>query len=191
MGYSKLVIEGRGTVFDLTGDTVTAEKLLKNATAHGADGELITGECTFDVDTSELTALAAEVLVGKTFAARGAVITGEMPNNASYEAVIDDVNVPAQIPSGYHDGGGSVGIAATEIAKLIPGNIKSGVELLGITGTYGGEDIKVQSKTFRPTIAGGMVIPDENFDYLSQVTVEPIPITETPNAAGGITVTIG
>lgn len=42
MGYSKLVYAGK-TMMDLTGDTVTSDKLLEGCTAHGADGEKITG----------------------------------------------------------------------------------------------------------------------------------------------------
>ena len=92
---------------------------------------------------------------------------------------------------GFHDGGGSVKIAATEQAKIIPGNIKSGVEVLGVTGTYSGEAITAQSKTVTPAVSAQQVQPDEGFDYLSGITVEAIPYTETDNSAGGKTATIG
>ena len=42
MGYSKCIFNGR-TIIDLTSDTVSADKLLEGCTAHGADGEPITG----------------------------------------------------------------------------------------------------------------------------------------------------
>lgn len=42
MGYNKLVI-GDDTKFDLSSDTITAAKLLNGTTAHGPDGEAITG----------------------------------------------------------------------------------------------------------------------------------------------------
>lgn len=42
MAVSK-VNYGSTTLIDLTGDTVTADKLLSGYTAHGADGEAITG----------------------------------------------------------------------------------------------------------------------------------------------------
>lgn len=42
MGVSKVVFSGR-VIIDLTGDTVTADKLYEGVTAHGADGETITG----------------------------------------------------------------------------------------------------------------------------------------------------
>lgn len=42
MGVSKVVFSGH-VVIDLTNDTVTADKLYEGVTAHGADGETITG----------------------------------------------------------------------------------------------------------------------------------------------------
>lgn len=45
MGVSK-VIYGNNTLIDLTGDTVTAEKLMSGETAHGADGNPIVGTAT-------------------------------------------------------------------------------------------------------------------------------------------------
>lgn len=45
MGVSK-VIYGNNTLIDLTGDTVTANKLMSGETAHGADGNLIVGTAT-------------------------------------------------------------------------------------------------------------------------------------------------
>ena len=48
MAISKVIYGGK-TLIDLTSDTVTAEKVLSGYTAHGADGEAITGTCTYDV----------------------------------------------------------------------------------------------------------------------------------------------
>ena len=42
MGVSK-VVYGNDTVIDLTGDTITADRLCAGCTAHGADGEAIMG----------------------------------------------------------------------------------------------------------------------------------------------------
>ena len=54
------VIYGGTTLIDLTADTVQANKLLYGYTAHGADGEEITGSCTYDADTQDANALASE-----------------------------------------------------------------------------------------------------------------------------------
>lgn len=179
------------TKFDLTGDTIEPSDLKSGVTAHDRSGAPITGTNTFDSDTSEDTAAVAEILAGKTAHARGTQLTGTMPNRGSVTGVLADKDEVFTIPQGYHDGSGSVGIDATEMAKIIPGNIKAGVEILGETGTYSGEAISVQSKTVTPSNVQQVVLPDADYDYLSQVTVNAIPYTETDNAAGGYTITIG
>lgn len=179
------------TKFDLTGDTIEPSDLKSGVTAHDRSGAPITGTNTFDSDTSEDTAAVAEILAGKTAHARGTQLTGTMPNRGSVTGTLSDKDDVFTIPQGYHDGSGSVGIDATEMAKIIPGNIKAGVEILGETGTYSGEAISVQSKTATPSNVQQVVLPDEGYDYLSQVTVNAIPYTETDNAAGGYTITIG
>lgn len=181
-----------GTVkFDLTGDTIEPSDLAEGVTAHDKSGAPIIGTNTFDSDTSDDTAAVAEILAGKTAHARGVQLTGTMPNRGAVEGVISTRDETFTIPQGYHDGSGSVGIDATEKAKIIPGNIKAGVPILGQVGTYSGEAIEVQTKTVTPTNAQQVVLPDTGYDYLSQVTVNAIPYTETDNSAGGYTITIG
>lgn len=63
--------------------------------------------------------------------------------------------------------------------------------ILGVEGTYGGESVSVQTKTVDPLTTSQKVLPDPNYDYLSEVTVNAIYYNETDNAAGGKTVTIG
>ena len=185
------VVYGSQVLIDLTGDTVTADKLLSGFTAHGKDGSPIEGTCTFDVDSQDATAAVAEILVGKTAYARGALLTGTMPNNGSVSGEISTKDGQYSIPQGYHDGGGKVGIAATEQSKLTPGNIKAGVNVLGVMGTYGGEEIKAQSKSVTPSTSQQTVQPDDGYDYLANVIVAAIPYSEAENSAGGTTVTIG
>ena len=185
------VVYGDQVLIDLTGDTVTADKLLSGFTAHGKDGSTIEGACTFDVDSQDATAAVAEILVGKTAYARGVKLTGTMPDNASVSGEISTKDGQYSIPQGYHDGGGKVGIAAGEKSKLTPSNIKAGVTVLGVTGTYGGEEIKAQSKSVTPSTSQQTVQPDMGYDYLASVTVDAIPYSEAQNSAGGTTVTIG
>ena len=94
------------------------------------------------------------------------------------------------IPQGYHDGSGKVGISSTEQAKIIASNIKSGIKILGVTGTYSGEGATAQTKTVTPTTSQQTITPDANFDYLSEVVVKAIPYVESANTYG-TTVTIG
>ena len=192
MGRSKFVYFGE-TLFDLTADTVTAEKLLSGVTAHGKDGEPVTGICTFDSDTGDATVSEAEILERKTAYARGVKIAGTMPDRGGASGFISDKNGSYSIEQGYHDGSGTVRIDATEQAKLIPGNIRSGITVLGVEGAMtGAESIRPQpDKTVVPAHVQQVVLPDEEFDYLSQVTITAIPYVETINAAGGVTVIIG
>lgn len=191
MAVSKVVVDGEA-LLDLTKDTVQADKLAAGYTAHDKAGNQITGTNTFDVDSSEATATAAEVLAGKTFAAGGEVKMGEMPNNGAIQQTISDVNDVITIPVGFHDGSGTVQISETEKAKFIPDNIPEGMTLLGVPGRFtGAGEIVTQSKEVTPSFEEQVVLPDEGYNGLSQVTVGAIPVTRTENAAGGITVTIG
>jgi len=185
------VIYGGTTLIDLTGDTVAAATLLKDVTAHGRDGEAITGTCTYDSDTTDATAAQAEILNTKTAYVNGAKLTGSMPNNGAVTGTISTKAGQYTIPNGYHDGSGKVSISSTEQAKIIASNIKSGVQILGVTGSYSGEGASAQAKTATPTTSSQTILPDSGYDYLSQVTVNAIPYAETPNSAGGTTVTIG
>lgn len=55
----------------------------------------------------------------------------------------------------------------------------------------GSEDMKPQSKEVTPSKEAQTIMPDEEYNCLSQVTVKAIPYVETDNSAGGKTVTIG
>lgn len=190
--YNSKVVLANGTVLiDLTSDTVDAAHLLTGYTAHGANGAPITGSCDYDSDTSADTLQIAEALSGKTFHARGTAYTGTMTNNGAVSGTISTKAGTYTVPQGYHDGSGTVGISATEQAKIIAGNIKSGVQILGVTGTYSGEAISAQTKSATPTFSEQTIQPDSGYDYLSAVTVAEITVTYTDNAAGGKTVTIG
>lgn len=186
------VIYGGNTLIDLTADTVTKEKLLKGATAHGPDGNIITGACDYDANTQDATATDAEILSGKTAYNKGNKITGAMKNNGAVSGTISAKAGKYTVPQGYHDGSGTVQIAATEQAKIIPNNIREGVTVLGVTGTMSGsEGVKAQSKTATPSTVEQVILPDSSYTHLSQVTVAPIPYVESDNSAGGKTVTIG
>lgn len=188
---SKVVLSNGTTLIDLTADTVTASDILDGVTAHGKDGAPITGTCTYDSDTSSDTAAVAEILSGKTAHARGALLTGTMTNNGGVTGTISTKAGEYTVPQGYHDGSGKVSIASTEQAKIIAGNIKSGVQILGVTGTYSGEAITAQTKSATPSWSQQTIQPDNGYDYLSAVTVAAIPIAYSDNSAGGQTVTIG
>lgn len=192
MAKNKVVYGGQ-TLIDLTDATLGVnddDKILSGESAYGKDGEKIVGTCTYDADTSDADASASEILATKTAYVNGNKLTGTMPNNGAVSGTIDDVSDTYTIPAGYHDGSGTVAIDSTEAAKLIASNIKEGVEILGVTGTYSGEGVTAQAKTATPYTTQQVILPDSGYDYLSQVTVEAIYYNEVANAYG-TTVEIG
>lgn len=102
-----------------------------------------------------------------------------MKNNGAVKGIISTVAGEYTVPQGYHDGSGKVSIDATEQAKLIATNIRKGVTILGV------------EKEVTPSKEAQTIMPDEEYNCLSQVTVKAIPYVETDNSAGGKTVTIG
>lgn len=143
MGVSKINY-GPRTVMDLSKDTVTASKLLKGVTAHDKNGDQITG--TYEAgtsgggtDTSDATAVASNILEEKTAYIASGKITGTMTNRGATAGTISKKTGAYIIPEGYHNGDGSVTIAEAERDKIIPGNIKRGISILGVSGTYTGD----------------------------------------------------
>lgn len=89
--------------------------------------------------SSVLTGDAAvgEVLASKTFYSNdpASKLTGTMVNRGEVDTDITAVAQSVTIAQGYHNGSGTVQIAAADQAKLIAGNIKSGVTVLGVAGS--------------------------------------------------------
>lgn len=191
MGKSKVIFGGE-VLIDLTSDTIKKDKLLKGYTAHGADGEPIVGECEFDANTQDATVTASEMLQGKVAYNKGVRIVGEMVDNGAVNGTINSLEKGYTIPQGFHDGSGTVQISEIEKAKFKPENIREGINILGIEGSMSGsEGMTPQAKEVTPKTTEQVVLPESGYNCLSQVTVKPIPYTESDNSAGGITVTIG
>lgn len=190
---SKVVLSNGEVLIDLTADTVVADKLAQGVTAHGKDGAPIVGTNTYDADTSDATAAAAEILSGKTAYVTGNKVTGTMPNQGAKTLNITKKDTGVVIPAGYHDGSGKAQVDPTEAAKLIPANVREGITVLGVTGTMSGsEGMKPQAKTVTPSFVQQQILPDDpEYNCLSQVTVAAIPVAYADNAQGGQTVTIG
>lgn len=196
--YVNKVVYGNETIIDLTDATIAsssdANKILSGNTAYAADGSKVTGTCTYTVDASSATATASEVLNSKTFAKGNQIITGTMANVGRQTSTINTKAQNVTISQGYHDGSGSVSINSTEQAKIIAGNIKNGVTILGVEGSYtGSELIKATTLSATPYTTAQTILPSSkgDYDYFTQVDIAAISYTETDNASGGKTVTIG
>ena len=189
---NKIVLSTGETLIDISADTVTADKVLKNYTAHDKSGAPITGSCEYDADTSDATASDSEILATKTAYVNGVKLTGSMTNRGGVTGTITDVEDGYVIPQGYHDGSGTVSIDPTEAAKLDPAKILKDWTVLGVTGTLEpASGVTAQSKSATPTWSAQSILPDSGYDYLSQVDIAAIPSAYVENAAGGYTVTIG
>lgn len=85
-------------------------------------------------DASEADAVAGNVLSGKVFIGPNGQDTGSMANNGSTSGTISTKAGTVTIPAGYTSGG-TVSISYDEQQKLVQGNIKNGVNILGVQGS--------------------------------------------------------
>lgn len=190
--YVNKVVFGNTTVMDISDTTATASNVLSGNYFYLCTGEKVEGSCTYDSDTTDADATAAEILDTKTAYVNKNKITGSMPNRGAVTGTITDASTPYSIQNGYHDGSGTVSVDTTNLSA---GNIKKDITILGVTGTYEGSGTPTSvAKTVTPYTTSKTYLPSGEstpVDYYSQFTVNAISYTETDNAQGGKTVTIG
>lgn len=80
-------------------------------------------------------AMASDVLSGKTFYSNNPVnkITGSMPNRGAVTQTLSANGASYTIPQGYHNGSGVINAS---ISNLLAPNVKSGVNIGGVVGTF-------------------------------------------------------
>ena len=139
-----------------SGGTVADADLVAGNIKHNVNIFNVTG--TYDTEASNPIA-AGTVLLNKIGFVNGSKITGSMPNRGAVSGEITTKAGAYTVQDGYHNGSGTVAISAAEQAKIIGGNIKSGVTLLGQ--------------------AGGLV--DYSADYINFVEGDAVSLT-LPNA---------
>ena len=67
-------------------------------------------------------------------------------------------------------------------ANLVAGNIKNGVSIFGITGSYTGTNISNQNKTVTPSTSQQTVTYDSGYTGLGTVTIEAVPVATFDDA---------
>lgn len=97
-------------------------------------------------DTADGDAAAGNILTGKRAYGSSGAIDGSMANNGSTGGTISTKAGTVTVPAGYTTGG-TVSISSTEQAKIIASNIKSGVTILGQTGSLALPTISQDSTT--------------------------------------------
>ena len=130
MGNSKIVFNAR-VLIDLTADTVAAAKLLEGTTAHGANGERVTGTI---LDRNQVGKHGA---VGASSAYPSVAVTPVERDTQAYQNTDGVSRVFLKPPAGYYNGETYVGETFAKVASTIglnDGNLCAGNTVLGITG---------------------------------------------------------
>ncbi len=136
------------TVNTVEGDTnLVASNIRAGTSIFGVAGD------TNVIDTTTATgAMAGDILTGTDAFANGSAITGSMPDNGALGTYTPTTTSQA-IPAGYASGGTVAGDV-----NLLAANIKSGVSIFSVAGSYAGATIKVATGTVAVTTS-----PTKNF----------------------------
>ena len=130
MGNSKVIFNAK-VLIDLTGDTVAAAKLLEGATAHGKDGERVTGTI-LDRNT-----VGKHGAVGASSAYPSVAVTPVERDTQAYQNTDGVKRVYLKPPAGYYNGETYVGDSYATVARVIglnEGNLCAGSSVLDVTG---------------------------------------------------------
>lgn len=144
---------GSGTVkiSDTEKAKIIPANIKKGVTILGQTGTCEAGTTTSGTDTTDATASASDIRSGKTAYVNGRKLTGTIPNQAAQ--TITPGTTDKTISSGKY-------LSGTQTikgdSKLVASNIKSGISIFGVTGTYTGSNSGSSSGSGLPnTIIAG------------------------------------
>ena len=118
---------------DGTGKVVGDSALITDNIKSGSSIFGVTGK-TSVVDTADATATTTDIAAGKTAYVNGAKVTGTLAVQATAAQTITPGTTDVVKPAGIYDGA----ITIKGDANLIAANIKSGVSIFGVLGTFVG-----------------------------------------------------
>lgn len=148
--------------------------------------------------TIDTTAGADDILSPKTAYVNGSKVTGTIKNNGSLNYTPSTSS--QTIPTGYTSGGTIAAVDSSIDSNIAEGNIKAGVSILGVTGTYegtggSGEAVKGvfegEEAELTNSIEGAVI---EEFAVKGKTTQDGTPTPDTPveiqNITGNIVVKV-
>lgn len=146
-------------------------------------------------DTSDATVNASDVLADKIAYGASGRIVGSMKNNGSQTINVYSANTSYTISKGYHDGSGSVQISSADASKLIASNIKRGITILGVTGSYQGSASSsgIQVKTGTTTLTSidtGLSSIDKFIMYSDTISSEGLVNVVYDSSKSSVTLTV-
>lgn len=103
-------------------------------------------------------------------------------------SVTPSTQVQSITPPAGTDGYNLVNVSAVDASidsDIVAGNIKSGINILGVVGTYDGGTPSLQTKSVNPTTSQQVVEPDTGYDGLSAVTVGAVTSSIDSNIQAG------
>lgn len=148
------------------------EQIIRPDEGYGTLDQVVVGEVTAAIDSS---IKANNIRKGVTILD----VEGTMePVNAHGIYVDPAINEKTYYPLEGYNSISTVTVnpvTATIDDRIVPTNIKKGVSILGVEGTYDGGVANLQIKEVLPTDSTQVINADNGFDALSNVTVLPTP----------------
>lgn len=172
MAVNKVVYGGE-TIVDLTADTVTADKVLKGYTAHDKSGNSITGTIeTVEQATPSISVNTAGLMTAKSVQSTGYVEAGTKTKTAQLPTKAAQTITPGTSDQKISSGRYLTGTQTIKgDANLVAENIKKGVSIFGVSGSYEG--------------TAGEDVTSETNEYTSLLTNLESAIDSLPDAGSG------